>query len=466
MMFPFRGDDNIIDDEFMRYFHFISDIITYKSGIDFERDEFKLARSLYSNENENAKGNIHYLASSFDCWYKLDILNFFNTVFSKNTYQSGKVNIYQDELNIFKECLDNYGEYSGRNRRFPLNKMLLLYSIITYLQNKESISEDQFRKRVRILRNLIWNSADEIRDDRMKTLLSESETIILTGDIPLSERGDLGYNVRQKEEERNKIEWLLTNTEKEDELYHLEDYSLLKGCVSIVDLNNSSHFNKFRLLFDNCSQDFINRVLLSIGDYSQFISWRFQLGARYNESVWFDLFHPTKKRSGFEDTFKIVNNLLSTLDESKINDEYLKKSIDTYLENKETPKDWRYYFVKYSSMRQGKFGMYYWRNRTEKPYEILMMNTEKSIGGKNWNVFLYTLNQLPEFTGKLYLGDYAYREEKLKIIDSNCVIECQNEKYVVSKNGLQTEYQIQQKDGIDLEDRIEKCKEIISGLIK
>ncbi len=95
-----------------------------------------------------------------------------------------------------------------------------------------------------------------------------------------------------------------------------------------------------------------------------------------------------------------------------------------------------------------------------------MMNTEKSIGGKNWNVFLYTLNQLPEFTGKLYLGDYAYQGYKLKIIDTDYEIECQNDKYVVSQNGLQTEYPIQQKDGLDLEDRIEKGKEIISGLIK
>jgi hypothetical protein len=245
MLFPYRGDNNVIDDEFMRYFHFITDIITYKSGLELERDEFKVAHLLYSNENYKAKENILYLKNSFDCWYKLDILNFFEQFFSKNIFQSDKVKIYQDDLNIFKECLDNYGEYYGRNRRFPLNKMLLLYSIITYLQNKETISEVQFRKRIRIIRNLIWNSTDEIRDERMKTLLSESETIILSGEIPISESGELGYNVRQKEEERKKIEWLIDNAEKEDELYHLEDHSLLKGCVSIIDLNNSSNFKKF-----------------------------------------------------------------------------------------------------------------------------------------------------------------------------------------------------------------------------
>ncbi len=465
MLFPFRGDNNIIDDKFMRYFHFISDIIAYKSGFELERDEFKVARLLYSNENDNAKDNILYLISSFDCWHKLDILKFFESTFAKNEYQPGKVKIYQDDLNIFKECLDNYGEFSGRNRRFPLNKMLLLYSIITYLQNKDSISEAQFCRRIRIVRNLIWNSTDEIRDDRMRTLLNESETIILSGEIPISESGELGFNVRQKEEERKKIEWLIDNAEKEDELYHLEDHSLLKGCISIVDLDVSSNFNKFRLLFNKCKKDLISRVLLTIGDYSQSISWRSQLGARYNDSVWFDLFHPTKQRSGFENTFKIINKLLSSLDESNINDEYLERCINTYLDNKETPKNWIYYFVKYAQMSQGNFGMYFWRSHPDKNYDVIMMHTEKSIGGKNWNVFLFTLNQLPEFEGKLSLGDYAYQGDKLKIKNTDYEIECQNDKYVVFQNELQTEYSIQQNEGVDIEDRIERGKQIIYEIL-
>jgi uncharacterized protein with ParB-like and HNH nuclease domain len=58
MLFPFRGENNIIDDEFMRYFHFISDIITYKSGSELERDEFKVAQLLYSIENEISLENM------------------------------------------------------------------------------------------------------------------------------------------------------------------------------------------------------------------------------------------------------------------------------------------------------------------------------------------------------------------------------------------------------------------------
>lgn len=465
MLFPFRGDNNIIDDEFMRYFHFISDIICYKSGIDFEKDEFKVAKLLYSSNNEKAQENIKYFKDSFDCWYKLDIPDFFNGFFSQNTYESGKVKLYQEDLNIFKECLDNYGEYSGRNRRFPLNKILLLYAIINYLQNTEKVTKEDFRKRIRVIRNLIWNSTDEIRDERMKTLLSETETITLTGEIPIAEKGDLGFNVRQKEEERNKKEWLITNSQFEDELFHLEDHTLLKGCIAVVDLSNSHNFKKFRLLFDNCSKDLINRALLSIGDYSQFISWRYQIGAKSNDSVWFDLFHPTKQRQGFDKTVKILNTLLDNTEESEINNQFLEQLANKYLDNEETPFDWRYYLIKYSSMRQGNFGMYYWRSRAEKPYEIIMMNTEKSIGGRNWDISLYTLNALTEFSKKLSIGEYAYQGDKLRLINSDIEIDCLNDKYVITQNEEQTEYPINQVNGLDIEDRIEKGRQIIMDIL-
>ncbi|KAA6329431.1 hypothetical protein EZS27_021768 [termite gut metagenome] len=304
MLFPFRGANNIIDDEFMRYFHFVSDIICYQSGIESEQDEFKLAEHLYGKTNEMALKNIEYLKNSFDCWCKIDkgIVNFFNNIFSQSTYESGKVKLYQNDLNIFKECCDNYGDLIGdRNRKFPLNKILLLFAINTYLLNKDKVLENDFIRRIRIIRNLIWNSQFEIREDRMQRLLSEVNIIIIEGDIPISEKGELGFNDNQKEEERNKIEYLKTNQQMEDELFRLEDHSLLKGCVVIVGLENSVNFTKFKLLFDNCNKDLINRILLSLGDYSQQDSWRVQIGvdSRSQEKVWSDLFHPTKQRQRF-----------------------------------------------------------------------------------------------------------------------------------------------------------------------
>jgi len=468
IFFPFRGDNNVIDDEFMRYFRFVSDSISYQSGMVLERDEFKLAELLYGKDHEKAIENVEYLRRSFNCWRNLEIKDFFNKFFSKNNYEEAKVQLYQDDLNIFKECCDYYGEYSGRNRRFPLNKILLLFSINTYLQSKDKVSEQMFRRRIRIIRNLIWNSNDEIRDERMHTLLSECKTITLSGEIPVFEKGDAGFNVRQKEEERHKIEWLKSNSEMEKALFHLEDHPLLKGCIAIIGLDNKNNFNKFRLLFNNCSKDSINRALLSVGDYSQLISWRHQVGAQNNESVWFDLFHPSKQRQHFDKTKETLNLLLNMLTEAAINDESLGLLINMFLDNPNTQKDWRYYLIKYDQMRSGNFGMYYWQNdaeRLKERYEIIMMNTEKSIGGRNWNIFLHTLFHLPEFAGKLSLGEYAYQGDKLNVVNLAIEIECLNDKYVITQNGNHVEYEIQQSNGLDVEDRIEKGKQIIRDLL-
>ena len=416
----------------------------------------------------NAGNHIDYLKHSFDCWsgkeLNMEISEFFNKFFSNGNYESGKVGLYQNDLNIFRECCDNHGEYSdstGRNRKFPLNKILLLFSINTYLQKKDRVTEDQFRRRIRIIRNLIWNSSYEIRDEYMEILLSESNEIILTGDIPVSDRG---YNKNQKEEERRKIEWLKTNPKMRDALFNLEEHLLLKGCVAIVGLNNSDNFNKFKLLFDNCDRELITRALLTIGDYSQSIKSRSQIGAK-NDSVWISLFHPSDQRPEFNETSKILNTLLSRLDESDINNKNLEKIIEEYISNPYTQKDWRYYLIKYNQMELANHGMYYCEDRQNKPYEILIMK-ETTLGGRNWNVFLNTLCSLPDFAGKVTLGEYARQGDRLRIINSDIFVDCLNEKYVVSGGEKDVkEYSIAQPNGIDSEDRIEMGKKIITDLL-
>ncbi len=153
------------------------------------------------------------------------------------------------------------------------------------------------------------------------------------------------------------------------------------------------------------------------------------------------------------------------MDEGDINDDSLELIIHNYLSDPDTLKDWRYYFVKYGPMRKGNFGMYYWKNREEEPYAIIMMNTEKSVGGKNWEVFCYTLFRQAEFAGKLSLGDYAYQGDKLKINQADIEMACFNDKYVVYQNQSVNEYPILQEDGVDVEDRVEKGKQILEGLL-
>lgn len=465
MLFPYRGENKIIDDEFMRYFFFVSDVLCFLQGVDLQKDEFKLAKLLYGKDKQKAKENLEFLKSAFDCWCGFDIDEFFNTILANNVYESGKVTIYQENLNIFKQCCDDYGDDNGRNRKFPLNMTLLLYAVVVYLQNKQSVQEEDFKHRIRIVRNLIWNSRDEIRADgqrnNMPQLLAETKEIILQGTIPTT----TGYNKRQKEEEQAKIDWLQTNLDKQDTLFHLEDHSLLYGCIAVVGLDNVANFDKFRELFNNCDWDLISRALLAKGDYSQMVGWRWQLGTK-NDSTWKDLFHPSKQREGFDNTTNVLNDLLASL--TTIDADELQNVIDTYLNNSSTLKDWRYYFVKYAEPiltnweLPSTYGFYY--TYKDGDYHTLRMNTEKSLGGRNWNVFILTLYyQLDE---KYPLDDYAYQGNKLQL-SNDLWLDCLNDKFVFYKwNNDQWKIDLempipQDENGIDSVDRIEFMKKRI-----
>jgi hypothetical protein len=425
-----------------------------------------MAEKLYGKSNKKREINIKFFRDSFDCWHgvhkKYGITAFFESVFAHNNYEKGKVVLYDSNINLFLDCCNVGGN-------IPFTKALYLYSIVVYLLNKDKIAEHDFKRRIRIIRNLILNSSDEIRRDNMSALLNESEYIILNGNMP--EKGDGGYNTRQKEEEQNKINWLKTNPGMTEELFQLEDHVLLKGCVAIIGLGNSENFGKFRHLFDNCSGDLIDRALLLIGDYSQKLDkTRTQLVSK-NMNNWVDLFHPSKNRQGFDKTSETLNKLLSRLDETEINNSALEKLVETYLHNPGTPKDWKYYFVKYYPIRNSGYGMYHWKyDRSSKPYEVLIMNTEVRLTGLTWDFFLNAIRWNSGFEEKLYLGDYAYYGDKLKIIGTDIELENQNDKFVfhrTTEEGIVIEEKIitQSGEGIDLEDRVQFGIKLLDEII-
>ena len=469
MLFPYRGDNQIIDDEFMRYFKYVSHILSYKTLIQsrddsIESDEFKLAKMLYSNENPEAIKNLEFLKAAFDCWCGIKIDSFFNSIFYTDAYESGKTKLYlkgDEKLNLFLNCCTYHGEFSenGRNRLFSLNNMLLFYAVLVYRLNLKSISEDDFKRRIRIVRNLTENSQYEIREfdqygnNQMLRLLDDVDEIIKNGNVVTEDRG---FNILQKEEEKRKLEWLPNNLSYQDELFLLEDNVLLKGTVAIIGLDNPKNFSKFSLLFEQCDKDLISRALFCIGDYSQNLGWRTQLGVKSRDSVWSDLFHPTKQRNEngrFANTSRILNQLLSSIPKNCTNyKETLENYVSDYLANAKF--DWRYYFIKYKAMRYDSYGMYWWNDKTEKPYEVLIMHTEKALNGRNWNVFAYALFKMhPE---QLELENYAYQGDKLRIKGKNISIEIHNDRFVVTEGEKQTEeFIIEQQDGIDVEDRID-----------
>lgn len=468
VFFPYRGENNIIDDEMLRFFKFASSILCYEQELTYSDDEYELAEILCGDKNPRKKENIEYLKLCFDCLMNVNLKDFFADNFTKTGYEAGKVTLFCNQ-DLFQDCCSFFGSYSGKNRNFPLNEYILLYGVLVFLQNKNSLTPEEFKFRIRIIRNLVWNSSDEIRDDRpqrMKNILEETRNIILNGEVSKSEKNKVNFNNKQKEEEIKKIDFFKNEKDEniKNNLLRLESNPLLQGCIEIVGLENPDNFARFCELFENKekSYDAINRALLSIGDYSQFISWRYQIGSK-NDSSWHDLFHPSEKRQGFEKTKQILNSLL---EKNLLTDDSLNDFADSYIKNPSVQKDWRYYLIKYDSMRSGRFGMYYWKSKNNKknPYEIIMMNTEKSMNGYNWEIFSYCLQK--KFPEDLSLGNYATYGDKLLLKGKETTIDVSNAE-IIFRNGediVETIPISQNEDGIDTVDRVEILEEKLKNI--
>ena len=466
MLWRYRSNDNVTDDEFLRYFRFICDIICYQNGDTPQgksNDEFDLLKEYFSSKNEKVIDNILILEKYFDCWCEFSGENTpdkFLECFISHEHEGGKIKVENRySINIFEDCLRNYADISGNgNRRFPLNRIVLLYAIISYLLNKGNVTVIQFSRRLRMVNNLVQNSEDEISDseqrssgNRMPTILKQVDSIIKTGEIDNSiERS---FKIGQLVEEVKKIDWLKGHSDLAEELFELEDHDLLQGQIAIVGLEHPEYFKRFRSLF-SCNKDAIDCALISIGDYSQREQngWRYQVGSKSpTAKAWKVLFHKSAN-SEFEKTKEILAYLLSrnvTFTDNSLMD--IKNSYIADCESNSTF-DWRYYYVKYNIFRPASYGKYYWVNKSEKPYEFIVMQTEKKLSENSYQPFLKAADE--KDISKDHYGD--------RLIIGGTYIMCENDSYVFKDNKTDVEtnrINIAQNDhDVDTEDRIIKLQ--------
>lgn len=329
ILWPYKGDNDIIDDEFVKYFKYLCAIIYYEKypTESIPEDIFDLTKALFYDKNKDALGNLQFIENAFDCLKDLDIKGCFNKFLTMDPHVDNKSHV-DEQVDVFEQCCRSFGEYkSGRVRAFSIGRMLLLYCFILYWQKKENISEQDFAKRLRIVNNMIKCSEYELREDRMTDLLEQTKEVILEGKLKIVENRN-AFNVFQVQEEIDKIEWRKKNTSKELLLQKLEDHPLLEGRVSVIGLDKIDYTDRFYSLFD-CNRGLVNKALLTIGDYSLKVNWRYQIGSANIDTSWKALFHSNKDCD-------IRNILLQLLDKTdNFNDNFLENIITGYL-NKET----------------------------------------------------------------------------------------------------------------------------------
>ena len=461
LLWEYKDDSNIIDDYFLNYFRFICDIICYKmEEVPKKIDEIDLIKEYFLASNENFYDNIEILEKYFDCWVDIsnqtNIDEFFESYIS-NTHEKGKIKIDKKDINVFRDCIVNY------NKNFTFGRSLILYSFIVYILNKNSINEEQFRRRIRIVNNLIENSEDEMSSstgrsggNRISPMVNQIDNIILTGKID-NEMDKNNFNKTQLLEEEEKIKWCEENPEKCEKLYELEDHDYLYGQISILGLENYDLFDRFHKLF-NCDLDKVDCALLTIGNYAQALSsGRYQLGSNKRES-WVNLFHKSEAKKNFEQTKNTLCNLLQITDE--INNDFLDLIINEYINKCELNSryDWRYYYIKYNEFRPKKYGKYYWRDFENKPYEFLVMVTNRILSENAYQPFLKVIDKN---------NGISKQDNGNKLIDTDYIVEIVNNAYIVYNREDESECRKiiieQDEKGIDKEDRILKIKHILDS---
>lgn len=359
------ADDNIIDDEFLRYFKFVCDIICYRNGQSpqgYSSDIFDLLHLYFSADEEKAVANIATLEAFFDCWCKIngyDNPTEFLESFMSYTHACGKIVVdSRYKIDVFEDCLHFYSDKSGRIRQFPLNRIVLLYAITIYLQHQNEVTYSDFVRRIRIVNNLIQNSEDEVSDrqdrNRIPAILQAVDAIVLTGVI--DDSIEINFNVNQIQEEKKKIEFLTQNPDCTDEVFELEDHNMLKGQIGIIGLDNLSLGSRFSSLFA-CSWDKIDCALMTLGNYGQQErnKWRYQFASKSLQYAWDELFHKSAN-AGFENTHTILVELLKS--KESFDDGILDGIISAFLAQceKDNLYPWNYYYVKYPVFRPGSYG--------------------------------------------------------------------------------------------------------------
>ena len=469
----------LVDDGALRFFNFIINIL--------QPDKWYNTETIIHIE-EKAKGcfkdnpqHIQFLFESLD-WITAKSTNskvYFDKIlyYSKTDNEDERIRLFfnSSETDLIKNCLSNFSTNKGANQ-FVIGEQLMLFATLIY----EIEQTNFFEVRLRILRNLIEHSSDYLRKENFASLIIAVEQIIVEGKLDYK----YDFNKSQLKEEQKKLDYYSSNSVEVASKNILENHSLLKGCLYMFDFDLllTKRKNSFYELFSNDKLLDISKAMLSLGDWQQHNNWNWRIGSAKKET-WMDMFEPSEKRKGIENTKSILLNLL---DNYQLDTDSLSKIKKNKLQEWESESlyPWQYYLLKYdiimSYCEQDSLGYYYFPNKEKQSYDLVKMR-KTTTGGYHWNIFNLTIWN--NFQSTLKLGDYGdkllVRNKKLKksiylhSIPSGFSISPESEidqplcDMIVNYFSCQNDIVVIQQNnrGIDIENRMERGFEIISKII-
>lgn len=456
IFWEYHSGDFLIDEKFMRYFRFITDICAWKNGIFASGNSIEdMAEQVYG---ETDSAPIEFLIRAFDVWYNPNggqegfVQDIFHALFTLEPMVpvSEALRLFnapgpEKSVDLFSACCQHYG-----SNQWSYGNSLILYAVLLYKitirfdDRPEDLS--QLRKRLRIVRNLIEASNDELalreRDAgaRIKNLLGDVREIILNGNLSdLSSH--TGFNKVQITDENRKQEFLRSNPALEETLFVLEDHELLRGGLAVLTLDPASFATRadvFATLFEKEHWPDITGALLSKGQghngyarkRTRGLGAYLSFGSGKNVQPWQALFRGRLN----ENPHPANQALMELLDDFRAQQSVttqLASMQKSYWQNSNTPKDWRYYFVKYPIMRGAPQGAYVFGRSA---YRACMLKGE--YVATFWDPYLLALVEKagyskapehfspPSWPREFYGTQDEISSRPLKLAASGITIEC------------------------------------------
>jgi hypothetical protein len=275
-------------------------------------------------------------------------------------------------INLFSACCRSSGSMRGRNRVFGLPHSLLLHAVLIHRMK----ASPDFARRLRIVRNLVEASGNELRLEKVPALIADVERIVVEGTL----EGVAAFNQAQVADEVLKAAMLKEQPELESAVFYLEDHPVLRGSLASFELEPETFKRRataFHKLFGDAScWPALTGALLAAGDYARQMNSRvFQFGSGSNEAPWRELLTGAA-RTNLKHTREALGQLLDEVASSQVEvGECLHGVQSTWLQEKMDADefDWRFYFVRYATMREGKSGIYVGSNGAL-GYSVCMLN--------------------------------------------------------------------------------------------
>lgn len=362
LFWPYRGDNDIVDDEFMRYFDFLIEVCEWhETRI---RDDAALTPEqrigrLLTSTNPHCKEHLEFICAAFDSWVEdRTIADVFAEHFKTSIDGEGVRLFGAPSTNLFRTCCERYGETRGTTRLFSLTDTLLLFAVLVHKIH----GTDDSSARLRTLRNVNEASQFEMRVQNMPKLVAEVAEFMKHGDL-----ADLKtFNQNQVADEALKRELRGREPELAASLARLEDHTILRGTLAAFDLDTSieARAKAFEAAFDSRLWPVLTGALLATGEYQRGYpnSDLHRFGSPTTESVWRLLLVDRGDRDSLARTRTVVGSLLDRVAASPDDPEASLIAVSEEFITDRTARscyDWRYYLVRYSTMREGNSGMYY-----------------------------------------------------------------------------------------------------------